>query len=143
MDQSGNRLIAIDKTLKKATKTDLVYFEPSPDYCYPDPATGSLGTAGRVCNATSMGTDGCDIMCCGRGYNTRRVLKRYKCECKFHWCCYVKCKECSEWVDEHTCKGYGENERGGRHGGRRPNRIQNRQKNKIEKYQMLNTINRN
>ena len=67
--------------------------------------TGSLGTIGRKCNRTSMGTDGCDIMCCGRGYDTKTVMRITKCECKFQWCCFVKCKECSNWVDEHTCKG--------------------------------------
>jgi len=42
---------------------------------------GSLGTAGRECNRTSMGTGGCDIMCCGRGYDTQgRAVRteRYK-----------------------------------------------------------------
>ena len=69
------------------------------------PISGSLGTAGRECNKTSMGTDGCDIMCCGRGHDTTTVKRTVKCECKFHWCCYVKCKECAKMVDVHTCKG--------------------------------------
>ena len=34
------------------------------------------GTRGRVCNIDSKGMDGCDLMCCGRGYNT--VKKRWK-----------------------------------------------------------------
>lgn len=67
--------------------------------------SGSLGTAGRECNKTSLGPDGCDIMCCGRGYDTATVQRVTKCECKFHWCCYVRCKECTAMVDVHTCKG--------------------------------------
>ncbi|MEQ2181895.1 Protein Wnt-2b [Goodea atripinnis] len=66
--------------------------------------TGSLGTAGRVCNKTSRGTDGCEVMCCGRGYDTTRVMQITKCECKFKWCCAVECKDCEEAVDIHTCK---------------------------------------
>lgn len=65
---------------------------------------GSLGTAGRVCNKLSRKTDGCEVMCCGRGYDTTRVTRVTKCECKFHWCCDVRCKECEETVDIHTCK---------------------------------------
>ncbi|PKU37164.1 protein wnt-2b [Limosa lapponica baueri] len=64
----------------------------------------SLGTAGRVCNKMSRGTDGCEVMCCGRGYDTTRVTRVTKCECKFHWCCAVRCKECEDTVDVHTCK---------------------------------------
>lgn len=65
---------------------------------------GSLGTAGRICNKTSRGTDGCEVMCCGRGYDTTRVKQITKCECKFKWCCAVECKDCEESVDVHTCK---------------------------------------
>ena len=65
---------------------------------------GSLGTAGRRCNRTSHGSDGCDILCCGRGYDTTRVLVKRKCNCKFEWCCVVKCEECREWKDIYTCK---------------------------------------
>lgn len=65
---------------------------------------GSLGTAGRVCNKSSRGTDGCEIMCCGRGYDTMRVKRVTKCECKFKWCCAVECSDCEDVVDVHTCK---------------------------------------
>ncbi|ETE67443.1 Protein Wnt-2b, partial [Ophiophagus hannah] len=64
----------------------------------------SLGTAGRVCNKVSRGTDGCEVMCCGRGYDTTQVTRVTKCECKFHWCCAVRCKECEDTIDIHTCK---------------------------------------
>ena len=67
--------------------------------------SGSMGTAGRECNKTSMDTDGCDIMCCGRGYTTDVIQRVDKCECKFHWCCEVICKNCTKTVERHTCKG--------------------------------------
>lgn len=65
---------------------------------------GSLGTAGRVCNLTSRGMDSCEVMCCGRGYDTSHVTRMTKCECKFHWCCAVRCQDCLEALDVHTCK---------------------------------------
>ncbi|XP_062316521.1 protein Wnt-2b-like [Osmerus eperlanus] len=49
-------------------------------------------------------SDGCEVMCCGRGYDTTRVKRITKCECKFKWCCAVECKDCEEAVDIHTCK---------------------------------------
>uniref|UniRef100_A0A183J720 Protein Wnt n=1 Tax=Soboliphyme baturini TaxID=241478 RepID=A0A183J720_9BILA len=60
-------------------KVELVYFEPSPDYCDNDIRTGSLGTAGRQCNLTSSGPDSCDVMCCGRGYDTVSYMRTFKC----------------------------------------------------------------
>ncbi|KAI0211050.1 Protein Wnt-2b [Lamellibrachia satsuma] len=65
----------------------------------------SMGTAGRECNKSSLGIDGCDIMCCGRGYDTRTVKRKRKCQCKFHWCCFVKCSTCERWTNVYTCKG--------------------------------------
>ncbi|XP_023715845.1 protein Wnt-7b [Cryptotermes secundus] len=85
-------------------RSDLVFLQESPNYCERDPATGSLGTVGRHCNRTSRGTDGCDLMCCGRGYNTHQFTRTWQCHCKFHWCCYVKCDTCSERTEEYTCK---------------------------------------
>ncbi|KAK0040959.1 protein Wnt-2b-A [Biomphalaria pfeifferi] len=105
MKQNGASLIVANKNHKKPTRSDLVYLESSPDYCLENPEVGSLGTEGRTCNKSSLGTDGCDIMCCGRGYHTRVVKQQYKCECKFHWCCIVQCKDCQQWVELHTCKG--------------------------------------
>ncbi|MEQ2287817.1 hypothetical protein AMECASPLE_016467 [Ameca splendens] len=39
-----------------------------------------MGTGGRLCNRTSRGMDGCEVMCCGRGYDTARVSRTTKCE---------------------------------------------------------------
>ena len=84
------------------------------------------GTIGRVCQADSKGVDGCEQMCCGRGYNKIKTkyfeisilfytdaLKyltlvifrvRERCKCKFHWCCYVECKTCTKPVELTVCK---------------------------------------
>nr|CAD7604714.1 unnamed protein product [Timema genevievae] len=111
-------------------KGDLVHIHKSPNFCLHDPEKGILGTSGRECNKTSIGSDSCSLLCCGRGYNTQvrkthktnwthsildqsftleeptpLVLKHVeRCHCKFVWCCYVKCKTCETQIDIHTCK---------------------------------------
>ncbi|KAM9578384.1 protein Wnt-7b isoform 1-T1 [Guaruba guarouba] len=92
------------KSYQKPMETDLVYIEKSPNYCEEDASTGSVGTQGRLCNRTSPNADGCDMMCCGRGYNTHQYTKVWQCNCKFHWCCFVKCNTCSERTEVFTCK---------------------------------------
>uniref|UniRef100_A0A3P8WXL4 Protein Wnt n=1 Tax=Cynoglossus semilaevis TaxID=244447 RepID=A0A3P8WXL4_CYNSE len=104
MNQDGTGFRVAERNFQGSTKKKLVYIESSPDYCLMDRAAGSLGTAGRVCNKSSRGTDGCEVMCCGRGYDTMRVKRVTKCECKFKWCCAVECKDCEEVVDVYTCK---------------------------------------
>ena len=105
VDQSGSELVLADPGYPmKPPRDDLVFLEDSPDYCVPNTNTGSLGTTGRVCNKTTPGHGSCGILCCGRGFNTIQVEEVYKCSCKFHWCCYVKCKTCKRTVDKHVCK---------------------------------------
>ncbi|GFT17234.1 protein Wnt, partial [Nephila pilipes] len=58
----------------------------------------TLGTGGRRCVKDSMGSEGCDILCCGRGYDTRRELFVEKCGCKFDWC-YIQ-RYCSDVGNE-------------------------------------------
>lgn len=89
---------------KKPRRSHLVFLERSPNYCDYNERTGSMGTVGRLCNRTSKGADGCDLMCCGRGYNTHQYTRVWKCSCKFHWCCYVECDHCSERTEQYTCK---------------------------------------
>ncbi|XP_076461429.1 protein Wnt-1-like [Babylonia areolata] len=93
-----------DPNHKKPGRGDLVYFEPSPNFCSNDSAIGFHGTRGRECNATSIGVDGCDLMCCGRGFHSETYIARERCSCTFHWCCQVKCKVCSRTKSRHTCK---------------------------------------
>nr|XP_045623723.1 protein Wnt-16-like [Procambarus clarkii] len=87
-----------------ASKEELVHIHKSPNYCVQNLKKGILGTHGRFCNKTSNGADSCDLLCCGRGYNTQVVRYVERCHCKFVWCCHVKCKTCVTNVDVHTCK---------------------------------------
>uniref|UniRef100_A0A914WIB1 Protein Wnt n=1 Tax=Plectus sambesii TaxID=2011161 RepID=A0A914WIB1_9BILA len=86
------------------SKENLVYIRKSPDYCTEDRRVGSIGTKGRLCNATSDQHDGCDTMCCGRGYTTESMEVEEQCHCKYVHCCYVKCKQCRFTVSRHYCK---------------------------------------
>ncbi|KAI8427532.1 hypothetical protein MSG28_002054 [Choristoneura fumiferana] len=86
---------------------DLVYLEASPGFCEKNPRLGIPGTHGRACNDTSIGVDGCDLMCCGRGYRTETMTVLERCNCTFHWCCEVKCKSCRTEKVVHTLKSSG------------------------------------
>lgn len=83
---------------------ELVYLQQSPNYCDRDPTLGSFGTVGRKCNRTTSGIEGCDLLCCGRGYNTHQFNRTWQCHCKFRWCCEVQCDICHERTEEYTCK---------------------------------------
>lgn len=96
-------LVPVNPTFKPHTVDDLVYLTVSPNYCTRDNETDTQGTHGRQCNRTSKAIDGCELLCCGRGYVTRRERRVERCQCKFHWCCQVKCKECEVFVDVSTC----------------------------------------
>ncbi|KAL0196219.1 hypothetical protein M9458_009791, partial [Cirrhinus mrigala] len=71
------------------SKEELIFLNKSPNYCLED-------RRGRRCNRTSVGPDGCNLLCCGRGYNTHVVRH-------FVWCCYVRCRRCETMNDMHTC----------------------------------------
>ncbi|XP_071526677.1 protein Wnt-1-like isoform X2 [Panulirus ornatus] len=88
---------------KPPSKKDLVYLEDSPDFCVKNRKLGIIGTRGRECNKTSIGLDGCDLMCCGREYYTQVVEVEERCSCTFQWCCVVKCKTCKYMKTIHTC----------------------------------------
>jgi len=100
----SGRLKIHRKNYKIPTANDLVFIKTSPDYCHNNRTIGSLGTRGRICKVDSKGMDGCDLMCCGRGYNTVKTRVKERCKCKFHWCCYVECKTCTKSVELTVCK---------------------------------------
>eukprot|EP00096_Caligus_rogercresseyi_P009288 TRINITY_DN3127_c0_g1_i1.p1 TRINITY_DN3127_c0_g1~~TRINITY_DN3127_c0_g1_i1.p1 ORF type:complete len:372 (-),score=61.81 TRINITY_DN3127_c0_g1_i1:317-1432(-) len=86
------------------TANELIFIDQSPNYCHPNSTTGSLGTQNRRCNKNSKGPDGCQKMCCRRGYTTLKTRIKERCHCKFHWCCYVECKTCTRNVELTVCK---------------------------------------
>ncbi|XP_021952979.1 protein Wnt-1 [Folsomia candida] len=100
----GKSLVPSKASIKPPEKDDLIYFDESLDFCQYSNKTGSLGTQGRECNATSYGVDGCELLCCGRGYRRRRVTERKNCRCKFHWCCEVTCDTCIVTKEIYTCR---------------------------------------
>ncbi|CAG9782914.1 unnamed protein product [Diatraea saccharalis] len=85
-------------------KPRLRYVTPSPDYCEPDTAAGSLGTHGRKCNASlGSGPGGCGRLCCGRGRRAVRSSRLERCRCRYHWCCRVDCQLCRLTTEDHYC----------------------------------------
>ncbi|XP_029190364.2 protein Wnt-1-like [Acropora millepora] len=99
----GDRLIKERETIKDPTDLDLVYTATSPSFCKENPSLGSHGTVGRQCNDTSMGVEGCQLLCCGRGARATKTTVVKHCQCRFMWCCRVKCKKCRQEVEVHTC----------------------------------------
>ncbi|XP_064459806.1 protein Wnt-4-like [Ornithodoros turicata] len=79
----------------------LQYLKSSPDFCEANASLGFLGTSGRRCYPDSV--DGCQMLCCGRGYDTRTERLVERCACKFVWCCEVRCKSCIKDVSISTC----------------------------------------
>ncbi|XP_037034558.1 protein Wnt-2 isoform X2 [Bradysia coprophila] len=99
-----SRSLAKPKKPQKPKRMEIVYLQPSPNYCEKDHSLGSLGTDGRYCNRTVNGVNGCDLLCCGRGYNTHQLNRTWQCRCNFQWCCNVQCDVCSSRIEEYTCK---------------------------------------
>jgi wingless-type MMTV integration site family, member 5 len=100
----GTRLVQRNRKFNRPTREDLVYVEQSRDFCDADPSAGSPGTRGRTCDRHSNGMDGCDLMCCGRGYRTTKTKISERCRCRFQWCCRVECDTCERNVELNTCK---------------------------------------
>ncbi|CAG0918028.1 unnamed protein product, partial [Notodromas monacha] len=82
----------------------LVYIHESLNYCEGDKRRQIPSTSGRRCSRDSTKGDSCDVLCCGRGYNTQVIQQVEKCNCKFFWCCSVKCQQCDKKIEVHTCK---------------------------------------
>ncbi len=91
-----HKIKPVKQYIKDITSADLVYYEKSPDFCDFDLTSSSLGTRGRQCNKSSLAIDGCNLLCCNRGWKTKKVSKKKNCNCRFKWCCEVKCQSCQQ-----------------------------------------------
>lgn len=87
-------------------KEDLVYSDPSPNYCTPHPELGSLGTRGRRCDPSADATrsESCQHLCCGRGYVKEMKIVEYSCHCQFVYCCKLICQTCHKEVTNYWCR---------------------------------------
>ncbi|XP_028397730.1 protein Wnt-5-like [Dendronephthya gigantea] len=86
-------------------KHKLVYIEDSPPYCsITSRSYYSTTIARRQCNPRTSGAGSCRHLCCRPGHNTQNITKEKECNCKFVWCCDVKCQKCRERVQVHTCR---------------------------------------
>ncbi|CAL1546895.1 unnamed protein product, partial [Lymnaea stagnalis] len=103
ISNDGKNIIPEGSTIKPPSKQDLVYSDPSPDFCKKNKNVGSLGTKGRECDPESMGVGGCDLLCCNRGYTKQQVTLRENCKCRFLWCCEVVCETCETTKVIHRC----------------------------------------
>ena len=113
VDQERKTLTKINK-MKKPSGEAIVFLEESPDYCLANKEMGSLGTGGRECNRTGNGIGSCSVLCCGRGFDTIEMDDESKCDCQFHWCCFVKCKDCRYKIDKNFCKAPAESSTSGK-----------------------------
>lgn len=98
LKRKANRKLKLDPD-------ELVFMNPSPNYCRSNPGIGISGTSGRVCEKNAQHSmNNCALLCCGNGYNTRIAREKRFCNCLFMWCCRVECQTCERVYDKYTCK---------------------------------------
>lgn len=102
-NKDPHKLRPVRRGVRKPKRKDLVYIDESPDYCTQDTRLGVLGTQNRHCNSTSSGPDSCSLLCCGRGYQVVVEEIEEDCNCKFVWCCQVKCDRCKKLMTNDVC----------------------------------------
>ncbi|KAM6976913.1 protein Wnt-8a-like [Aplochiton taeniatus] len=101
---------AITGKFRSIANTELIYLEDSPDYCARNNSQGYHGTEGRECvhggkNLSQWEKRSCRRLCheCGLRVEKRRVEVVSSCNCKFHWCCTVRCDKCTQEVTRYFC----------------------------------------
>lgn len=101
---------AIAETFSSISRKELVHLEDSPDYCLENRTLGFPGTEGREClkkgkNLSKWEKRSCKRLCgeCGLAVEERKAETLSSCNCKFHWCCAVKCEQCRKTVTKYFC----------------------------------------
>lgn len=100
----------IAHTFRGIARTELIYLEDSPDYCVKNQSVGYQGTEGREClkgdkSMSQWERKSCRRLCyeCGLRVVEKRIEVVSSCNCKFHWCCTVKCDKCTQVVTKYYC----------------------------------------
>ncbi|XP_008832546.2 protein Wnt-8a [Nannospalax galili] len=101
------------ETFFPGAEAELIFLEESPDYCTRNTSLGIYGTEGREClqrshNASRWEQHNCGRLCteCGLQVEERRTEATSSCNCKFQWCCTVKCDQCRHVVNKYYCRRY-------------------------------------
>jgi hypothetical protein len=97
------RSIGLAASTVTPSKSDLIYAEQSLNYCVPIERYNVKGTKGRICSDKRTDANSCETLCCGRGYKTEIREEKYTCECKFQYCCVLKCNTCKRRKVIHKC----------------------------------------
>ncbi|XP_031567667.1 protein Wnt-4-like [Actinia tenebrosa] len=101
----NKRIMKLKMGQQRYSTKDLISLVNSPKYCVKNLRKGSYGTRGRICNPKKRrGKGSCKYICCNRGYRTKTVIKKIRCECRYVWCCTVKCKTCTVSERVSRCK---------------------------------------
>ncbi|XP_023340634.1 protein Wnt-8-like [Eurytemora carolleeae] len=99
------------RTVPAIKKRKLVFLQPSPNYCIANPALRVPGVKGRVCSVSpeskskTKDIKKCSDVCTGCGLDARKEVKLVStsCNCKFEWCCNLKCETCTREQITITC----------------------------------------
>nr|XP_033783371.1 protein Wnt-8a isoform X2 [Geotrypetes seraphini] len=101
---------AIAETFTSVAATELIFLEDSPDYCVKNVSLGIQGTEGREClqsgkNLSQWEKRSCKRLCteCGLKVEEKRIEIVSNCNCRFQWCCKVKCEQCKQVVTKYCC----------------------------------------
>lgn len=93
-----------------SAEAELIFLEESPDYCTRNSSLGVSGTEGREClqnnhTASRWEQRSCGRLCteCGLQVEERRAEALSSCNCKFQWCCTVRCEQCRHVVNKYYC----------------------------------------
>ena len=100
---SEGDLVPIDNPERQISKDEFIYAE---DFSMCETREGMLD---RVCSIDEemkkkLYHPYCKDLCCGaNNYKKRPTKFIWECNCKFKWCCEVKCDTCSEDQFRYTC----------------------------------------
>ena len=90
---------------RSVPQSNLIFTERSPNFCERNRQWGVIGVRGRQCHPSGGHFGSCDQLCCGRSYQPDQlVVQEINCNCRFHYCCVVKCKTCRNVTQTYKCR---------------------------------------